>query len=133
MQGLVNIGDEVEHTSLDPIFFPVCFLLNVALHYHREAQYFSYWWVQGVLLKDFYAHVAAVESISLYCVSECSWKTQKNNTTMILPYTQHNIFSKKLCIQSRLQRFVFVNSLLFALTIVINNLFFVTWNDILEK
>ena len=42
VQGLRNMMDEVEQTNQNPVFFPVRFLLNVALHYHGEAQRFSH-------------------------------------------------------------------------------------------
>ena len=66
VQGLVNMVDRVERTSLYPVFFPAWFLLNVALHYHGEAQCFFYWQVQGIFLEDFHAYITAVERISLH-------------------------------------------------------------------
>ena len=46
----------------------VWFLLNVALSNQGEAQRFSYRRVQGVFLKDFHVHVAAVEYKSVLSV-----------------------------------------------------------------
>ena len=43
VQGLMNMVDGAEETSLNQIFFPVWFLLNVALYTHWEAQPFFYW------------------------------------------------------------------------------------------
>ena len=68
LQGLVNMVDGVEQTSLNEIFFLVWFLLNVTMHYHGQAQLFSFWWVLGVFLEDFHTNV---ESISLHWVSDC--------------------------------------------------------------
>ena len=73
VQGLMNM---LEYISLNSIFFLVWFLLNVALHYHKEAQCFSYWWVQAIFLLNFHVYIVAVESINLHWVSDCGLKTQ---------------------------------------------------------
>ena len=56
-----------------------------------------------------------------------------NDTTAIPSYSQHNFSSLKLCLWSRLWRFILVNPLPFALDIVIKHPFAVTFNDVLEK
>ena len=76
LQGLVTMVDGVEQTSQNPIFFPAWFLLNIALCYYQEAKRFSNWQVQGIFLEDFHRHISAVESISLYWVSDYGLKTQ---------------------------------------------------------
>ena len=50
-------------------------MLNVAFCYLEEVQHFSYRQVQGIFL-DFHAPIAAVESIGLHQVSDCSLKIQ---------------------------------------------------------
>ena len=52
-QGLVNIVDGVEETSLKAILFPERFLLNVSLLYDEEVQRFFYCLVRGVFFEDF--------------------------------------------------------------------------------
>ena len=100
--------NSIEQTKLTPIIFPVWFLLNVVLCYHRNVQHFSYWWVQGIFLKDFHACIIAVKSISLHLVFVV-WKFQMNNTALIPPYTLHNFSSTKLCLCSRPWRFILDN------------------------
>ena len=56
-----------------------------------------------------------------------------NDTTVIPQCTQRNISSVNLRLWSRMQRFILLNPLLFALNIVIKDLFVVNSNDILEK
>ena len=60
--------DGIEQTSLKQ-YFPGWFLLNVALHYHRETQRLSYWQVWGIFFEDFHAHIGAVKSLILWSVS----------------------------------------------------------------
>ena len=55
--------DGVEQTSLNSIFFPAWFLLNVALHYQGEAQRSYNWKLCGGGSKKIYTHIIAVESI----------------------------------------------------------------------
>ena len=76
MQVLMNMVDGVEQTRLNPVFFPSRFLLNVALNYHREAQHFSYLWLQDGFSKGFSVHVAAAENIRLHWAWYNSLKTQ---------------------------------------------------------
>ena len=57
---------------------------------------------------------------------ECLIAVQKlkmNNTVVIPTYTQHDFSLMKLCLWIRLQKFIHVNSLSFALNIVIKDLF----------
>ena len=66
----------------------------------------------SIFLKDFYVHITAVESISLYRVFDCNLKTKKkkkkkkkikiNNTMVISPDTQYNFSSMKFYIWSML-------------------------------
>ena len=131
VQGLLNMVDRVEQTNLNSVFFPVWFLLNMTLHCQKGG-HFSYWRVQGVFMEDFYAHFAAVEIMS--ALSVWLWfKNSKSIIPMILPYTQHNFSSMKLCLWSRLWKFILVNPLPFALNIVRKDPSFITCNDILEK
>ena len=66
VQRLVNMMDGVEQTSKIQYFFlhDSCIIMKNA--------HFSYWRVWNVLIEDFHAHVAAVKSISLYWMSDCS-------------------------------------------------------------
>ena len=50
----------------------------------RDSKHFSYWQMQDVFF-DFHAHVAAVESVNLHWVSNCSFTTQKEQ------YRKHSI------------------------------------------
>ena len=81
LQDLVNIVEGVEQISLNPLFFPVLFWLNVALFYYEEAC-FSCWYAWNVFL-DFHTYVAAVGSISLY------WAVLKlkMNDTAVITYS----------------------------------------------
>ena len=87
MQGLLNMVDGVEQTSLNPEFFPAWFLLNMALHYDGEAQYFFNQRVWGVFL-DFHAHIGAVKSISLHCCLETQneWQSHHTHRIICLPW-----------------------------------------------
>ena len=78
MQGLVNIVDDVEETSLNWVFFPTLFLLNVALHYLWEAR------VERAFFFVFHAYFETVERISLHWLSACGSETPKD-TTVIIP------------------------------------------------
>ena len=126
-QALVNVVGEVEPTSLIQKFFP----RNSAECNHREAEYFFYWWRQGVFLKDFPMNVVVVKS--LYWVSGCSLKLKFNNITVILPYKQYKFSSLKLCLWGKQCRFILVNPLHFASNIVTKDPLFVTCIDILKK
>ena len=76
MQCLLNIANGEEQTSLNLIYFPSCFLLNVALCYLGEAQCFSYWKGWGIFLQDFHANTTAVASLNLHWLCDCGLKTQ---------------------------------------------------------
>ena len=76
----MNTGSGVEQTTLNSIFFPVWFLLDVAFHYRGKAQRFSNWRIQGILFEDFHAHVTSVENINLHWESDYSFKTQNDPT-----------------------------------------------------
>ena len=56
----------VEKTCLNLIFFPACFLLNVALYEEAHFMKKHISPIQGVFLKKFYAHIAALENISMH-------------------------------------------------------------------
>ena len=116
VKGLVKMVDGVEHIRLHPISFPVWFLLNVILHYQREAQSSSNWWVLRVFLNDFHAPIAAVESISLHWVSAVE-KLLINNWRCTCWDHRGNFSSMK-------QSLILVNPLPFALDIVIKVVIF---------
>ena len=44
-----------------------------ALRYHEEALYFPNWQVQGIFSEDFHAFIAAVETVILHWIYDCSF------------------------------------------------------------
>ena len=126
VQDLINMVDEVEQTSQNPICFHAWFLLNMASGYLREAQRFSNWWV---LLEDFHAHVSDVESMPALIV----WLRFKNWKWIILRWSYHTNSIISTFILSRLRKFILFNRLPLELNIIIKDQFFVAYNDILEK
>ena len=73
-------------------------------------------------VSQIFMHILQLLRVSV-CILIAVEELKMNNTTVILPYIQHKFSSMKLCFWVKLQRFIFVNSLLSALNIIMKDSF----------